>query len=187
MTRFIAFTTLFSVSATGAFAASGPFFSFNNTDFVVLLGFLLFIGVLIYFGAFKTIRGLLDDRADGIRKELDEARGLREDAQKILASYSRKQAEVKTEADAIVARAKEDATLAAEAAKADLQKSLERRMAAAEDQIKAAEASAVSEVRNRAVEVAVAAAKDVISKSLGAKDAGALIDTAISDVDARLN
>lgn len=36
-------------AASPALAASGPFFSLGNTDFVVLLGFIVFIAVLFYF------------------------------------------------------------------------------------------------------------------------------------------
>ena len=36
----------FSVTASPLFAASGPFFSLKNTDFVVLLSFLLFVAIL---------------------------------------------------------------------------------------------------------------------------------------------
>ena len=56
-------------------------FSLGNTDFVVLLAFLLFVGVLIYLKVPGLLMGLLDKRADTIRAELDEARALREEAQ----------------------------------------------------------------------------------------------------------
>ena len=61
-----------------AFAASGPFVSLKNTNFVVLLAFLLFIAVLIYLKVPSLLGGMLDKRAEGIKSELDEARALRE-------------------------------------------------------------------------------------------------------------
>ena len=98
------------------------------------------------------LAGMLDKRADGIRTDLDEARGLREEAQALLASYERKQREVQDQADRIVAQARAEAEAAAEQAKADLRQSIDRRLAAAEDQIASAEAAAVREVRDRAVQ-----------------------------------
>lgn len=175
------------VAAQPAFAASGPFFSLGNTDFVVLLGFLLFVAVLMYFNVFGLLGGLLDKRAEGIRDELDEARKLREDAQALLASYERKQAEVQSQADRIVDAAKKDAAAAAEQAKVDLQASITRRLAAAEEQIASAEAGAVKEVRDTAIGVAVAAASDVIASNMTAKDATASIDEAIGEVAAKLH
>lgn len=112
------------LAATPAAAATGPFFSLGNTDFIVLLGFLLFIAVLFYFKVPGILAGLLDKRADQIKSELDEAKSLREEAQALLASYERKQKEVQVQADRIVATAKSEAASAAEQAKLDLQASI---------------------------------------------------------------
>jgi F-type H+-transporting ATPase subunit b len=175
------------LAASPAFAAGGPFFSLKNTDFVVLLAFLLFIGVLYYFKVPGLIGGLLDKRADTIRGELEEARALREEAQTLLASYERKQKEVQEQADRIIAQAKDEAATAAEQAKADLQKSIARRIAAAEDQIASAEAAAIKEVRDRAVVIAIGAARDVIAKQMTAADGNKLIEEGIDVVDAKLH
>ncbi|WP_417279797.1 F0F1 ATP synthase subunit B [Celeribacter sp.] len=174
-------------AASPAFAATGPFFSLKNTNFVVLLGFLVFIGILLWKKVPSMIGGMLDQRAAGIKSELDEARALREEAQSILASYERKQREVQEQADAIVAQAKKDAEAAAVKAKEDLKSSIARRLAAAEEQIGAAEAAAIREVRNTAITVAVAAATDVIAKNMSAADANALIDTSIAEVGDKLH
>ena len=40
---------LLSLTASPALAASGPFFSLRNTDFVVTIAFLIFIGILVYY------------------------------------------------------------------------------------------------------------------------------------------
>ena len=79
------------------------------------------------------------------------------------------------------------AVAAATQAKEDLKVSIARRLAAAEDQIAAAEASAIREVRERAIAVAVAAAGDVLSKQMTAEGASASIDTAIDQVAAKLH
>ena len=173
--------------ASPAFAAGDVFFSLKNTDFIVLLAFILFIGVLFYFKVPSLLSGMLDKRADGIKSELDEARALREEAQTLLASYERKQQEVKDQADRIVTAAKAEATEAADQARADLEKSIERRLAAAEEQIGSAQAAAVKEVRDQAIVIAVAAAKDVIAKKMTAAEGNALIASAIADVDSKLH
>ncbi|ASM73497.1 MULTISPECIES: F0F1 ATP synthase subunit B [Roseobacteraceae] len=175
------------LSASPAFAATGPFFSLRNTDFVVLIAFLIFVGVLVYLKVPGKLMGMLDKRATGIKSELEEARALREEAQTLLASYERKQKEVQEQADRIVAAAKEEAKTAAEEAREDLKKSIARRIAAAEGQIASAEASAVKEVRDQAVTIAVQAARDVIAKQMTAAEGNKLIDDAISQVDAKLH
>lgn len=174
-------------AAAPAFAASGPFFSLGNTDFVVLIAFIVFVGVLVYFKVPGLLGKMLDDRADTIRKELDEARALREEAQTVLASFERKQREVSEQANLIVAQAKTDAQEAAKQAKVELEKSIARRLQAAEDQIASAEANAVKEVRDSAINVAIAAASEVVAKGLNDADSAALIDESIKLVDAKLH
>ncbi|KAA9010584.1 F0F1 ATP synthase subunit B [Histidinibacterium aquaticum] len=180
-------TASLALAASPAFAAGETFFSLTNTDFVVLLAFLLFIGVLIYFKVPGMLTKMLDDRASGIRSELDEARALREEAQSLLASYERKQKEVQEQADRIVENARAEANRAAEQAKHDISASVDRRMAAAEEQIANAEASAIREVRDQAITVAVAAAREVIAKQMTAQDANRLIDESIAEADRKLH
>lgn len=170
-----------------AFAATGPFFSLKNTDFIVLVAFILFIGVLLYFKVPGMVSKMLDERSTGIQSELSEARALRDDAQALLATYERKHKEVQAQADKIVAQAKVDAEAAAEQARADLARSIERRIASAEEQIVSAQASAIKEVRDTAVTVAVSAARDVIAKQMTAADGNKLVDDAIAQVDAKLH
>ncbi|SDJ29072.1 F0F1 ATP synthase subunit B [Aliiruegeria lutimaris] len=174
-------------AAAPAFAASGAFFSLGNTNFVVLIAFIVFVGVLLHFNVPSMLGKMLDNRADTIRSELDEARALREEAQTVLAQFERKQREVSEQAALIVQHAKADAEEAAKQAKLELEKSIARRLQAAEDQIASAEASAVKEVRDSAINVAIAAAGEVVAKGMTESDAAALIDESIKVVDAKLH
>ncbi|MCU0909616.1 MAG: F0F1 ATP synthase subunit B [Rhodobacteraceae bacterium] len=176
-------------AATPALAATEgkPFFSLANTDFVVLISFILFIGILVYFKVPGMLTGMLDQRAVRIAAELDEAKALREEARALLSSYEKKSRDMQAQADRIVAQAKASAEAAAAEAREALKQSIARRLATAEEQIAAAEAAAVREVRNRAVTVAVAAAGDVIAGSMAAADANRLIDQSIDTVAAKLH
>ncbi|MDO9639630.1 MAG: F0F1 ATP synthase subunit B [Pseudotabrizicola sp.] len=178
---------LLVLMASPAFAATGPFFSLRNSDFVVSIAFLVFIGILLYFRVPSRITGMLDARAVQIKADLEEARALRDEAKALLASYERKQKEVKEQSDRIVAGAKAEAEAAAAQARADMQQSIARRLAAAEEQIQAAENSAVRAVREEAISVAVAAAGAVLAKQMTAENAQASIDAAIRQVDAKLH
>ncbi|MEM1430699.1 MAG: F0F1 ATP synthase subunit B [Pseudomonadota bacterium] len=180
-------TTL--LAAGPAFAAKGdyPWVSLRNSDFVVLIAFVVFIGVLVYFKVPGLIGKMLDDRADNVRNELETARALREEAQTILAEFERKQKDVQEEAQRIVAQARTDAEAAAVQAKEDLQNSIERRMKAAGEQIRSAEEAAVKAVRDRAVQVAVAAAADVVRSGITAADAEAMIADSLKVVEAKLH
>ena len=188
----LAFTLLGLTAASPVFAASknpfsAEFYKLSNTDLIVVIAFVLFIGVLVYLKVPGLVVGMLDKRADQIEAELEEARALREEAQTVLASYQRKQDEVKEQADKIVAQAKSEAAQAAEQAKADLAASIERRLKAAEDQIASAEASVLRDVKDRAAQIAVSAASDVIAKTLTAAKSRNLINDAIKTVDSKLH
>ncbi len=170
---------ILAVVATPAFAKSESFFTLKNPEFVVVIGFLLFIGLLLYFKIPSLIGGLLDKRAETIKAELEEAKALREEAQMLLASFERKQVEVKEQSERIIEHAKVEAAEAAERAREDLKASIARRLAAAHDQIASAEAAAIREVRDTAAQVAIGAARDVISQTMGPADKNKLIEEAI--------
>ena len=54
--------------AAPAYAVEGaPLFSLRNTNFVVGIAFIAFVGLLIYMGIPKKIGGMLDARAAGIK------------------------------------------------------------------------------------------------------------------------
>jgi F-type H+-transporting ATPase subunit b len=185
--RKLSVTLAATLAATPALAAGGPFFSLGNTDFVVLLAFLIFVGVLVYLKVPGLLGRKLDERAAGIKADLDEARRLREEAQTLLAQYERQQKDVQAQADRIVKQAKAEAEEAAVQAKAEIKASIARRLQAAEDQIASAEARAVRDVRNEAIIVATAAARDVIAKHMTAAEADSLIDAGIKEVEAKLH
>ena len=159
----------------------------NNTEIVVAIGFVIFLGVLIYFGVPGMLTRALDARAVRIKAELAEARALRDEAQTLLASYERRQKEVKAQAEDIVTAARAEAQNAAEAAKEDIRTSVARRLKTATEQIAAAEQSAIRQIKDQAVTVAVAAAGDVLRERMKAADANRLIDTAISEVGDKLH
>ena len=159
----------------------------NKTEIVVGIGFVIFLAVLIYFGVPGMLTRALDARAVRIRQELDEARALRDEAQTLLASYERRQKEVKAQADDIVTAARAEAEKAAEAAKEDIRTSVARRLKTATEQIAAAEQSAIRQIKDKAVTLAVAAAGDVLRDRMQAADADRLINNAISEVGEKLH
>jgi F-type H+-transporting ATPase subunit b len=175
------------VAANPALAATGPFFTLHNTNFVVLLAFIVFVGILLKVKAPAKIAAMLDARAAQIRADLAEARALRDEARSLLSSYEKKQKEVQEQSERIIASAKEEAMAAAKQAKADLKASIARRMIAAEEQIVSAQAAAVRQVREQAVMVAVAAAGDLLAKQMTAESTSASIDAAIAQVAAKMH
>jgi F-type H+-transporting ATPase subunit b len=159
----------------------------KEPEFWVAVAFVLFLGVLLYAGAHKKILDALDQRGVRIKAELDEARRLREEAQKLLAEYQRKQLQAEREAEAIVAEAKAEAERVAAEARAKMEDFVARRTKMAETKIGQAEAQALADVRAAAADAAVAAAETILRDTAKGKVAEDLIAQGIADVKAKLN
>lgn len=150
----------------------------------------LAIVVLFYFAwtpAKTAILSGLDARAERIKKDLDEAAGLRAQAEKLLAEYTAKHQAAMKQADEIVAHAKEEAARLAAKAEADLQASLKRREEMALQRIAQAEAQATAEVRAASVDLAMAATQKLLAQGLDRARQDGLIDGAIKNLAGRLN
>ena len=156
-------------------------------EFWVAVSFFIFIGVLVYFGVHMKVASALDARALLIRKELEEARRLREEAENVLADYRRKLGDVVTEVDNITALATTEAkTLAAET-RQSLKEYFDRRIKLAEEKIARAEMEAVRELRNDVVDAAIAAAQNLIAAKLTPDRAKKLVSTSIKALKSKLN
>ncbi|MEI8144810.1 MAG: ATP F0F1 synthase subunit B [Alphaproteobacteria bacterium] len=153
----------------------------------VAVAFVAFLGILAYFGVHKTILSALDGRAKAIENELAEAKRLREEAQKLVADYKRKQKDAEKEAADIVAAAKADAERLAAEGKQKIEDFVARRTAMAKTKIAQAEAQAIAEVRAAAADVAVSAAGSVLAGLSKGKAGEALVLDGIAEVKAKLN
>ena len=156
-------------------------------EFWVAISFFIFVGVLLYLGVHKKLAAALDARAATIAKELDEAKRLREEAEKVLADYKRKQCDAVKEAEAIVSLAAKEAEILAAETRRSMNEHFERRMKLAEDKIARAEAEALREVRAAAADAAVAAAQSLIAKSLTPETADKLVKQGIDALKGKLN
>jgi F-type H+-transporting ATPase subunit b len=156
-------------------------------EFWVAVAFFIFVGILIYVGVPKLLINSLDERGKRVQTEFDEARRLKEEAQKLLAEYQAKQRQADEEAAAIVAGAKAEAERIGAESKVRMEEFVARRTKMAETKIAQAEAQAVADVRAAAAEAAVAAAERILTESVKGKVADDLISRGIGDVKTKLN
>ena len=157
-----------------------------DNSFWATVGLVAFLALITYFGVPRIIGNMLDKRIKQISDELDAATRLREEAAALLVEYEQKRVAAESEAEEIVKAAKADAerlTAEAQTALADL---VTRRTKAVEDKIAQAEAQAIAEVRARSADVAIEAARLVLTDEMG-KKGGQVVDRAIADVGNRLN
>ena len=158
-----------------------------DATFWALIGLILFFVVIFYVKVPAKINGSLDERAETIRKELEDALKMREEAQALLSEYQRKRHEAESEAEAIIAEANSEAErLTLETSQA-LEEMIARRTKAAEDKIAQAESQAVAEVRAKAADIAVAAAEEILAAKVKDKVADDILAKSIEQVKERLN
>jgi F-type H+-transporting ATPase subunit b len=153
----------------------------------VLVSFVLFLALLVYYKIPDKVVKALDNRADRIRTELEEARRLREEAQSILADYQRKRRDAEKEAEDIIAMARREAQFYAEESRKALNESLQRRVRLAEEKISRAEEQAVQDIRSQSADAAVAAAETIVARELKGDSAGDLVTKGIREVSTKLN
>jgi len=158
-----------------------------DAEFWVAVSFIIFAGLLIYFGIHTQIAKALDARRDTIQSDLDEARKLKEEAQSLLAAYQRKQKEAEQEAAAILEGAKAEAERLAAEAKTKIEDFVARRTKMAETKIANAESQALADVRAAAADAAVTAAEKILSRNVSGQIAADLIGRGIEDVKKSLN
>ena len=158
----------------------------HEAEFWVLVAAVVFVAL---FGrrVFRVLVAGLDARTARIRGELDEARRLREEAEQLLAEYRAKQQQAAADAASIVAHAKSEAERVAAQAARDLEQALARRQRMAEERIEQAEAKALDEVRSVAIDVAIAAAREVIAAEIDERRGSALLDEEIVTLPQRLS
>lgn len=158
-----------------------------DSTFWALIGLILFLALMAYLKVPAMITKALDDRADAIKNQLEEARALREEAQQLLAEYQRKRKDAEQEASEMIEAAEKEAALIVAEAKTSTAEYVERRKAMAEQKIAQAEQDAVAEVRSSAVDLAVLAAGKMIGDEIDDKTASSLFKNSIKDIKANIN
>jgi len=162
-------------------------FSVSNPELWVLVGLVLFFGLLV---VLKVLPGALFSALDGyaakIKAELDEAKQLREEAQALLADVKAQRDEAERQAAGMLEAAKADAKRLAEEAKEKLEEQIKRRAEMAERKIAQAEAQAAADVKAAAVDLAAQAAEAVLAARLVGAKSDPLTDAAISQLGAKL-
>lgn len=168
--------------AHGAEHAGPVAFGFIGPGGWVSLAFLVLIIIALWKKVPGVIAGGLDSKIAEIRKQLEEAKALRAEAEALRKEYADKIANAEKDAAAMVEHARSEAELIVTKAQADAEAMVVRRKKMAEDKIAAAERGAVDELRAKAAAAAAAAAKGLIAEKHDAKADKKLVDESISGI-----
>ena len=133
----------------------------------VALAMLVVFALMLWAGVPKLVAEMLDSRIAGIRKQLDEAKALRAEAEKLRDEYAKKAREADKEVAVLRASAERQAEEIVEKAKTDAAALIERHKVIATGKIASAERSAIDELRAKVATAAAAAARDLIADKHG--------------------
>jgi F-type H+-transporting ATPase subunit b len=147
----------------------------------VYVGLTIFILIAIFVAkAPKKIAEALDARIAEAKRQLDEARAIRAEAEALLAEAKARNAASAGDAAAILAHAEQEAEALIAQAEIDAKELAARRTRMAKDKIAAAERAAIAEIRARAADAAARAATALIAERHDASADKALVDKTIS-------
>ena len=148
----------------------------------VAVGFVVFVA-LAWRKVSTALTSMLDERSEKIAAELKEASSLRDEALAELQNYQRLHREAAEEVKATIKSAEASAARIRETAEKNALAAIKRREQQADAKIKAAEASMVVELRERAAGLAIATATEIISSNLDEKASLALVDKAAAEIE----
>lgn len=148
----------------------------------VALSMLVLIAVALYLKVPKMLTSGLDASIAEIKKQLEEAKTLRAEAEALRKEYADKIANAEKDAAAMLEHARHEADAIVAKAEADTTTTIARREKMAADKIAAAERGAIDELRARAARAAATAAGTLIAAKHGAEADKALVDQAIAGI-----
>ena len=140
-----------------------------DATFWVAISFFLFVGILFYFKVPQKVFGALDESINKIKKDIDEAEKLKEEAKNILSEYEAKLSKSKVEVDLMIKNAQKESETNIIKINDQFHSIFENRKKMAEDKIKQMKLQATKDIKNYSVEVAIIALEKIIKNSVDKK------------------
>ena len=140
-----------------------------DATFWVAVSFVLFVGVLLYFKVPQKIFTALDESINKIKKDIEEAEKLKEEAKNILSDYEARLDKSKVEIDLMIKNAKKESETNIIKTNDQFHKIFENRKKMAEEKIKQMKLQATKDIKNYSVEVAIIALEKIIKNSIDKK------------------
>ena len=174
----------FAASFRASYAAgSKKMFSLDNTDFVVLISFLLFVGVLIYFKVPSIIGDFLDKRSNDIQNEIQRASEILEEAKKILSSIEADHIRTSETIEKMISSTKDRAEKEEDKAKKHIEELMRNKLISAEGQVKSSERKIFEEIERRAIDLSIEKVRMKLFETMSDNDYDKHLDTSLKSVE----
>ena len=170
-------------SGSGYAAGSKKAISLDNTDFVVLISFLIFVGVLVYFKVPAIVASFLDKRSADIQNEIYKASEILEEAKGILSSIEADHKRTSETIEQMVMTAKDRAGEEEEKAKKQIEELMKSKLISAEGQVRSNERKILEEIEERAIDLSIEKVRAKLSKSLSGNDYDKYFNDSIKSIE----
>ena len=137
-----------------------------DATFWVMVSFFLFIGLLIYFQIPQKIKNALEENISNIKKQIDEANKLKEDAKNILIEHEKKISNSKTEVRSMISKAAEDAEKNMIKTNENFHSLMENKKKNADERIKQLKNQAIKDIKNISIIIAIESVEKLLKNSL---------------------
>ena len=140
-----------------------------DATFWVAVSFLIFVGVLFYFKVPQKIFDSLDQNIKKIKKDLDDAEKLKDDAKNILSEYETKISKSKQEINILMKKAQEESEKNMIQINNEFHNIFENRKKLAEEKIKQMKTQTIKDLKNSSVDIAILSLEKIIKNSIDKK------------------
>ena len=140
-----------------------------DATFWVAVSFVIFVGIIFYLKVPQKVYQSLEDSIKKIKKDIDDAEKLKDEAKNILSEHEAKVSKSKQEIEILIKKAKEEAEKTLIKKNEEFHNIVENRKKTAEQKIRQAKLQALKDVKNLSVNTAILAVEKIIKNSIEKK------------------
>ena len=166
----------------GADLGHGHEVFYLSAEFWVAMAFVLTV-LLLARPIYKAVNGMITKRIEYISRRLANAAEIKDDAEKLLASYERKFRNIDKEVEAIIKKSQNEIDYIRKASLSKLEQDMAQKERDVAEKLQGAKDKATQEIANTASSLSIKAVRKIIENKLQAKDISKLIDSSIKKLE----
>ena len=137
-----------------------------DATFWVAISFVIFVGLILYFKIPEKVKSLLDENINNIKKQIDNAEKLKEEAKLMLSEHEKKISNSKSEIKTMINDANELAEKNILKTNKDFHTLMESRKKNAEERIRQMKDQTFKDIKNASIKIAIESVGQLLKNSL---------------------
>ena len=137
-----------------------------DATFWVAISFIIFVGLILYFKIPEKVKSFLDGSIIDIKKQIDDAEKLKEEAKIILSEHEKKISNSKSEIRSMIDNANSEAEKNILRTNEEFHALMESRKKSSEERIRQIKNQAFKDIKNASVKIAVESVGQLLKNSL---------------------